>query len=47
MHDRGQNAAGKSPGVVTRPVTSGDLNTIWVLNPDPVPLSFRVDVNIE
>ena len=35
------------PGVVTSPVTGGDVNTIWVLNPDPYPQNFRVDVYIE
>ena len=36
---------GDLPGVVTMPVTSGDRYTIWVLNPDPAPQSFRVDVD--
>ena len=35
------------PGAVTSPVTGGDMNTIWVLNPDPYPQDFRVDVSIE
>jgi hypothetical protein len=35
------------PGVVRGPVTAGDVNTIWVLNPDPYPQNFRVDVFIE
>jgi hypothetical protein len=35
------------PGVVTSPVTAGDLHTIWVLNPDPYPQDFRVDVSID
>jgi hypothetical protein len=43
----GRTRQGSLPGVVTSPVTAGDLNTIWVLNPDPAPQSFRVDVNIE
>lgn len=43
----GSTRPGSLPGVVTSPVTVGDLNTIWVLNPDPFPQGFRVDVNIE
>jgi hypothetical protein len=43
----GGTRPGSLPGVVTNPVTGGDVNTIWVLNPDPAPQSFRVDVNIE
>ena len=43
----GSTRPGSLPGVVTSPVTGGDLNTIWVLNPDPFPQSFRVDVHIE
>ena len=35
------------PGAVTSPVTGGDVNTIWVLNPDPYPQNFRIDVDIE
>jgi hypothetical protein len=43
----GSTRPGSLPGVVTSPVTVGDLNTIWVLNPDPFPQGFSVDVNIE
>ena len=43
----GRSRPGSLPGVVTSPVTGGDLNTIWVLNPDPFPQGFSVDVNIE
>ena len=43
----GSTRQGSLPGVVTSPVTGGDLNTIWVLNPDPAPQSFTVDVHIE
>jgi hypothetical protein len=43
----GSTRPGRLPGVVTSPVTGGDVNTIWVLNPDPFPQSFRVDVYIE
>ena len=43
----GSTRQGSLPGVVTSPVTGGDLNNIWVLNPDPAPQSFTVDVDIE
>ena len=43
----GRTRQGSLPGVVMSPVTGGDLNTIWVLNPDPFPQDFRVDVYIE
>ena len=43
----GRTRQGSPPGVVTSPVTGGDLNTIWVLNPDPALQSFTVDVSIE
>ena len=43
----GSTRQGSLPGVVTGPVADGDLNTIWVLNPDPYPQSFTVDVKIE
>ena len=43
----GKTRPGTLPGVVTSPVTGGDQNTIWVLNPDPFPQGFRVDVSIE
>jgi hypothetical protein len=41
----GNTHPGSLPGVVTSPVTGGDRYTIWVLNPDPAPQSFRVDVD--
>jgi hypothetical protein len=43
----GSTRQGTLPGVVTSGVTGGDLNTIWVLNPDPFPQSFTVSVEIE
>jgi hypothetical protein len=43
----GSTRQGSLPGVVTSGVTGGDLNTIWVLNPDPFPQSFTVTVEIE
>jgi len=43
----GGTRPGTLPGVVTGPVTGGALNTIWVLNPDPFPQGFRVDIDIE
>jgi hypothetical protein len=43
----GRTRQGDLPGVVTSPVTVGDVNTIWVLNPDPVAQGFRVDVHIQ
>ena len=46
MHDSGDNAFRDFSGAVTSPVTNGDLNTIWVLNPDPDPQSFTVDIEI-
>lgn len=43
----GSTRPGRLPGVVTSPVTAGDVTTIWVLNPDPFPQTFRVDIYIE
>jgi hypothetical protein len=43
----GRTRPGDLPGVVRSSVTSDDLNTIWVLNPDPAPQSFTVEVEIE
>lgn len=43
----GRTRPGSLPGVVTSGVTGGDANTIWVLNPDPFPQSFTVNVVIE
>ena len=42
----GATRPGTLPGSVTSTVTNGDLNTIWVLNTDPDPQSFTVDVEI-
>jgi hypothetical protein len=42
----GSTRPGILPGVVTGPVTGG-VNTIWVLNSDPFPQSFTIDVDIE
>ena len=41
----GSTRPGTLPGVVTSAVSGGDRYTIWVLNPDPAPQSFRVDVD--
>lgn len=41
----GSTRPGALPGLVTSLVTGGDRYTIWVLNPDPAPQSFRVDVD--
>ena len=43
----GSTRAGALPGVVTGFVTGGDRYVIWVLNPDPAPQPFNVDVYIE
>jgi hypothetical protein len=43
----GSTRPGNLPGVVSGPVASGDLNTIWVLNSDPFPQTFTVNVHIE
>jgi hypothetical protein len=43
----GRTRPGDLPGVVRSSVTSDDLITIWVLNPDPAPQSFTVEVEIE
>ena len=42
----GSTRPGRLPGVATSPVTGGDVTTIWVLNPDPFPQTFRVDIFI-
>jgi len=42
----GTTRPGTLPGAVTIPVTNGDLNTIWVLNTDPAPQSFTIDIEI-
>ena len=44
----GATRPGTLPGVITSPVVSGDVVTVWVLNPDEVgPQTFTVDVRIE
>jgi hypothetical protein len=43
----GRTRQGSLPGVVTSPVAGGDVNTIWVLNPDHFPQEFTVNVDIE
>ena len=43
----GKTRPGDRPGVVASPVTTGDLNTIWVLNPDFAPQPFTVVTAIE
>jgi hypothetical protein len=43
----GKTRPGDRPGVVAGPVTTGDLNTIWVLNPDLAPQPFTVVTAIE
>lgn len=43
----GKTRPGDRPGVVAGPVTTGDLNTIWVLNPDFAPQPFTVVTAIE
>jgi hypothetical protein len=43
----GSTRPGSLPGLVTSPVIGGDLNTIWVLNSDPFPQSFTVNVDVE
>lgn len=43
----GKTRPGDRPGIIASPVTSGDLNTIWVLNPDFASQSFTVVTGIE
>lgn len=43
----GKTRPGDRPGVVAGPVTSGDMNTIWVLNPDSAPQPITVLTKIE
>ena len=43
----GSTRPGSLPGIVTSPVTGGELNTIWVLNSDPFPQEFSVDLHIQ
>ena len=43
----GKTRPGILPGVITSPVASGDEITVWVLNPDPYPQDFAVDLAIK
>ena len=43
----GNTRPGDRPGVVSSPVTTSDLRTIWVLNPDFAPQPFTVVTAIE
>ena len=43
----GRTRPGDLPGVVATPVTSGDRNTIWVLNTDAAPQSFTIVVELD
>jgi hypothetical protein len=43
----GKTRPGDRPGVVASTVTSGELNTIWVLNSDASPQPFTIDIRIE
>jgi hypothetical protein len=43
----GKTRPGILPGMITSPVASGDEITIWVLNPDPNPQAFTVDLAIK
>ena len=43
----GTTRPGTLPGVITSAVASGDAITVWVLNPDPYPQTFTVDVEIK
>jgi hypothetical protein len=42
----GTTRPGSLPGVVMTPVVSGDVVTVWVLNPDERPQTFTVGVEI-
>ena len=42
----GSTRPGSLPGVVTSPVVSGDVVTVWVLNPDGRPQSATVAVEV-
>jgi hypothetical protein len=42
----GTTRPGSLPGVVTSAVVSGDVVTVWVLNPDDGPQTFTVGVEI-
>lgn len=43
----GTTRPGILPGVIASPVVNGDEVTVWVLNPDPYPQPFTVDVAIK
>ena len=43
----GKTRPGILPGVITSSVAGGDEVTIWVLNPDPYPQEFAVDLAIK
>jgi hypothetical protein len=43
----GRTRPGDRPGVVASPVTSGDLNSIWVLNLDAAPQPFTLETRID
>jgi hypothetical protein len=43
----GTTRPGTLPGVITSPVVIGDQITVWVLNSDPDPQTFNVDVEIK
>lgn len=42
-----ESRVGNPPVVVTSPVMSGKMNTVWVLNPDHIPQPVTVDIRIE
>lgn len=42
----GSTRPGTRPGVITTRVRSGDSSTIWVLNSDPFPQGFTIDVEV-
>ena len=43
----GTTRPGTLPGVVAGPVASGDVVTVWVLNPDAGPQTFSVGVEVQ
>ena len=48
VHHPGHNASRTLPGVITSPVVSGGVVTVWVLNPDEWgPQTFTVNVEIK
>ena len=42
----GSTRPGSLPGVIASPVVSGDVVTVWVLNPDERPQTFTVGVEV-